>query len=128
AGRPPITEQSVPGKSHGRARIRETRADVNVGAPLGNRSEEKRKLRRTIAIVAVKEYDNIGRASPGEPGQASLAITAARFGHDSGAHTCSNLRCPVYRVIVNDDDLSDEIGGQITYDTGDCPSRVARGN
>jgi hypothetical protein len=57
-----------------------------------------------------------------------LAIPAARFGYDSGAHTRGNLRCPVCRVVVDDDDLGDEFGGKVTYDAADGLRLVARRN
>jgi len=81
-----------------------------------------------VAVVAVKEYDDIWRARAGEPGQAGLAITASWFGDDSGAHACGNLRRPVCGVVVDNDDLGDEIGGKITYETADGLRLVARGN
>jgi len=117
----------VPGKRPGRTRTRKTRTDGDVGAPLGNRSKEKRKLTRPIAVVAVKEYDNIGalvQASPVRqawpyPRRGSVT-TRAPYVPQSQASVC--------RVVVDDDDLGDERGGKITQDTADGLRLVARRN
>src|SRR5260370_21178848 len=55
-------------------------------------------------------------------------MPAARFGHNSGTHTWRNLRRPVCRVVVDDDDLGDERGGKITQDTADGLRLVAGRN
>src|SRR6266704_1405008 len=124
----PVAEQGVPGKRSVRARTRETRTDGDVGAPLGNRSEEKRKLSRPITVVTIQEYDNIGRGRACDSRQAGPAVSTTSFGNNSGTHACSNLRRPVCRVVVDDDDLGGEIGGKITYDAADGLCLVARRN
>jgi Recombinase/Recombinase zinc beta ribbon domain len=66
----------VPGERPGRARTRETRA---VGAPVGNRNEEKWKLNRPVTVVAIQKNDNIGRARASEPSHSDGLYHPALF-------------------------------------------------
>jgi len=118
----------VPGKRPGRARTRETRTDGDVGAPLRNWREQKRKLSRPIAVVAIQKDHYIRRVRVSETRQAGSAVSATSFANNSGAHAGSNIRRSVCGVAVNDDDLANETDGNITYDAAYSLCLVARRN
>ena len=49
----------------------------------------------------------------GKPRQTGAPVSSARLLNDAGSHSCGDFGRPVIRVAIDNDDLSDEIGGQI---------------
>jgi len=90
-----VTEGGVPRHRPGDALLPEARTEGDIGTPLNDGGQEKWEFSRSIAVVAVKEDDDIGSAGIREPGQTSTTVSAARFVEDASSHLGSDLGCPV---------------------------------
>src|SRR5262249_445703 len=87
-----IAESLVPWQSARIVCADDARAQRNVGLPLDDRSQKKRQLRGTIAVVAVEENDNIGMVRICKPRQTSTAVSSARLRDDFRAHFSGEVR------------------------------------
>ncbi len=96
----------------------QARTDDQVGLPGQDGGDQMRYLRRVIAVVAVQEDHNIGRAQHGQAGQAGVAVTPASFSHHLGARRHRNRRRAVGRAVVNHNDLANP-GGYLGQDPAD---------
>lgn len=124
----PIAKRGVQGECTGHTCTCKTRTDANVGASVGERSEEKWELRRPIAVIAVQKNDNVGSVGLGQPGQAGLSVAATRFGDDSGAHPSGDGRGFVRGAIVHNNDFVYQTGGKIAKDAANRLGFVAGRN
>src|ERR1700722_19756682 len=118
----------MPRKRAGNACTAKTRTGCDVSATVDNRGEEKWKLCRTVAVIAIQKDDNIRCARVRDTRQTSLPVSAARFGDDSRTRTRGDLSCSIRGIVIDDDNLGDEIGGNVSDDTSDCLGLVARRN
>jgi len=82
----PVAKHGMPGQGAGRTRSGQAGTDADVGASFDDRSEEKRKFRGSIAVIAVQKSDDIGSVDIGQSRQACASVAVTRFRYDSRAH------------------------------------------
>jgi len=84
-----------------------------VGSPLNDWRQENRKFGGAITVVAIQENDYVREICRGHTRQAGLPIAAARFVNNAGTQACGDLRRPIIRIAVNDDDFRREVRREI---------------
>src|SRR5881392_3817005 len=118
----------VPRQRTGVAFAAEARTERNVSAPLDDRSQDNRQLRRAVAVVSVEENDHIRILRIRKPCQTSAPVSPAGFLDDLCPHLSGEIGRSVSRIAVDNDDLRDEIGRQISKHTANGLRFVMGGN
>src|SRR6059036_1298930 len=118
----------MPGQRPGVAGGPKARTHGDIGAILDNRSQENRQLRGSVAVVSVEENDHIRILRIPKPCQTSAPVSSARLLDDLCPHLSGEIGRSVSRIAVDNDDLRDEIGRQISKHTANGLRFVMGGN
>jgi len=116
AGGQTIPKHLMPRQRSSRTLPLQAGTERDVRTPLRDWRQENWQFGWTIAVVAIQEHDHVGGICRGQTGKARSPIAAARFVNDAGSHSRGDLRRPVIRIAVNNDDLRREVGRQIRQD------------